>query len=264
MLKTTLRDEELESAASPPRSSAGASPRLVGCLETAALTAVVIICTGYRFGTGMQLMLVPYVRRLADSQHLSNDWLIGLVPKHYNVTWLLAALSRLADLEVIFFLAHVAAMLLFVFALRRLSQVLFGGGAAFYLSLFLLLRWGTGGLGGNILFGDYFNPHNLGVPFCALALAYVLEGRFLRGALLAAIATNVHLLLGLNTFLLLAVVSLLADRPFDRPALLRGSLLYALVAAPAILPVLVLAGGSEALGSAEFLRIHVWMRNPHH
>jgi Domain of unknown function (DUF6798) len=265
MLQRIYPDQALEArGASPPLATVGVSSCLVACLEALALAGLVIACTGYRFGTGMQLMLVPYVRRLADSQHLSNDWLIGLVPKHYNVTWLLAVLSRLADFELIFFLAHVATTFLFVFALRRLSQVLFGGGAAFYLALFLLLRWGTGGLGGNLLFGDYFNPHYLGVPFCALALACVLEGRFVRGALLAAIATNVHLLLGLNTFLLLAIVSLLADRPFDRPALLRGSLLYVLVAAPAILPVLVLAGGSEALDSAEFLRIHVWMRNPHH
>ncbi len=264
MPQTIWRDPEVDPAALPTPSGAGASSRLAACLEAVALTGIVIACSGYRFGTGMQLMLVPYVRRLADPRHLGNDWLIGLVPKHYNVTWLLAVLSRLADLELIFLLAHVATTLLFVLALRRLSQVLFGGGAAFYLALFLLLRWGAGGLGGNILFGDYFNPHNLGVPFCALALAYVLEGRLVRGALLAGVATNAHLLLGLNTFLLLAAVALLANRALDWPALVRGALLYALISAPAILPVLGLAGGSEALDPAEFLRIHVWMRNPHH
>lgn len=246
--------------ATPPT----ASTRLVRFLEALALAAVVIVSTGYRFGTGMQLMLVPHLRRLADPEHLRNDWLIGLVPKHYNVTWLLAALSRLMSLELLFFLAHVAATLLFVVALRRVSRVLFGAGPAFYLALFLLLRWGGGGLGGNLLFGDYFNPHTLGVPFCALALAYALEGRFVHGALLAGIATDVHMLLGLDLFLVLAIAELLAARPVDPARLTGGMLVYALVSLPTLLPVAVLAGGSEALDSAEFLRIHVWMRNPHH
>lgn len=263
MLQAIRRDRWTGFLAAEPRPCAEPK-RWAAALEATALTGFTIACTGYRFGTGMQLMLIPYARRLVDRGYLANDWLLGLVPKHYAVTWALGASSRLVNLELVFLLAHLATTILFVLALRRLARVLFGGGGVLYLSLFLLLSWGAGGLGGNVLFGDYFNPHNLGVPFCAFALASALEGRFVHGALFAAIATDVHLLLGLNTFALLVSVRLLSDRPFDRAAWIRGTLLYAAIAGPAILPVFLLARGSDVLAPAEFQRIHVWMRNPHH
>jgi hypothetical protein len=225
---------------------------------------VVVFWTGYQFGLGQQSGLIPDIRHMNDPSHLEGDWLVQLGPRHYAVVLVLSLLAHLVPLEALFLSLHACVIAAFLCILRRLALLFFHSEAVFCLALFLLLRWGTAGLGGSVLFEAYTAAHHIAVPICMGAFYLSLRQRPYGAAILAGLATNVHMLLGLNTFVVLAVCHMVnGHRPAAKTAL-RSLCLYALVSTPSLLPTLLLLGETNILSSQDFVQIHARLRHPHH
>lgn len=256
-----------------------------GFLLPALATALVISQIGYIYQGPNDALLEPWVLRLSDPGLLTRDWFANTIPHHANYVHFLAWISQLVPLPA----ATLAIQLLSVFGIlwmaQRFSARLFGDWRVFYVAVFLFLRWGTAGLGGNSLWADYPVPHSAALPFCLLAFYLSLSDQLFGAALAAAAATWIHIQLGALTMLVVgveivarwALAQASRKKNSDRTLLGEGSpplsfariaaagAVYAIAVAPTLLrqwPLYVSA--PSPLSPRQFLALHAILRQPHH
>jgi hypothetical protein len=227
--------------------------------------ALVVFQIGYSYGEPSHTIFLPWVLHEIDPSLLANDWFVNTIPHHLNSIRFMAWIGRLVPLPAAMLVLHLASLLLLCGVAYRLIFRLFADPPVFYVALFLLLRWGTDGLGGNGLWGSYLVQHNFGVPFCLLAFYLALKDRPVAAAFVCALTTWIHIQLGALTMLVLGVRMLLDWRRTGfRRVLLAGGV-YLAVAAPTVVQqwMLYMAGPSP-LSASEYLYLHGTMRHPHH
>ena len=239
--------------------------RLGGWLIPALLALLVVYQLGYTYGDANQTLLLPWILRRIDPSLLANDWFATTIPHHLNFVRFLAWAARVAPLPLVMAAFHVLFLILSLWAARRLAGELFSDRRVFYVAVFLLLRWGASGLGGNGLWANSLLPHHASAAACLAAFFLALRGRLVWAAAAAAAATWIHIQLGALTMLVLGAGMLLDwRRTGARPVLLAGSLYLTLVA-PAIVPQWQLyVGAPSAFSARQFLDTHAVLRQPHH
>ncbi|MBI3694645.1 MAG: hypothetical protein HY238_07365 [Acidobacteria bacterium] len=228
-------------------------------------TLLVFLQIGYSFGEPSHVIFVPWILRRIDPTLLTQDWFVNTIPHHFNSIRFMAALGRHVSLPLATLVLHVLFLLLFFWVAHRIIDHLFGDRRVFFVALFLFLRWGTDGLGGNPLWGNYLVQHNAAVPVCLLAFYLVLKNRPLAAALACAAATWIHIQLGALTMLVVGIGMLFAWRQTGLRTILLGGAVFLLAVAPTVLEQwrLYMAGPSP-LSAAEYVYIHAVMRHPHH
>src|SRR5262245_59912636 len=120
-------------------------------LPAVLLAGLVIFQIGYSFGEPNHLLLLPWIMRRVDPTLLANDWLSNTIPHHFSFVIVMSWLAKLAPLPLAMLVLHALTVVFLIAVIERLVSLLFDGRRVFYLALFLLLRWGTSGLGGNSL-----------------------------------------------------------------------------------------------------------------
>ncbi len=239
--------------------------RLWRWLAPALLTPLVIFQLGYTYGESRYVVLLAWVVRRVDPTLLVNDWYANTPPHHHNAIEFLSWLSRIVPLPASSFVLHVLSVFGVLLVADRLVQQLFGDRRVFYVGLFLMLRWGTDGLGSNTLWGTGIVPHNASVPFCLLAFCLALKGRLWGAALAAAMATWIHVQLGALTMLLVGLGMLPDWRRTGLRRILASGGLYLAAVAPTLIPQWMhFMGGPALLSARQYLELHALFRQPQH
>jgi hypothetical protein len=238
-------------------------------LAPALLVPFVVFQLGYIYGGPNYTLLYPWILRRLDSTLLAHDWFANTIPHHPNFVFFFAWIGRLAPLPAAIFAFYLLTLFLFLYVTNRFAAVLFDDRRIFYVALFLFLRWGTEGLGGNGLWGEYLLPHNAAVPLCLLAFYMASPAaappKPVAAALAAAAATWIHIQLGALTMLVLGLGMLFCLRREGlRQALAAGGAYIAVVAPTLIRQWRLYVSAPSPLSPKEFLALHAVLRQPHH
>src|SRR5262245_1970706 len=138
-------------------------------LPAVLLAGLVVFQLGYSYGEPNHLLLLPWIMRRVDPSLLANDWFSHTVPHHLPCVVAMSWLAKLVALPLAMLVWHVLTIVFLIVVIERLVMRLFDDRRVLYVGLFLFVRWGTSGLGGNSLWAHYFLPHYAAVPFCLLA-----------------------------------------------------------------------------------------------
>jgi len=235
--------------------------RLLSWLVPAALVPLVLLQLGYMYGA----ILHPWIYHRIDPAWLANDWFTTTLPHHLNAIGFVAAAARWVSPPATVLVLHLAALFLLLWVSYRTSRLLADHWGVFYIAVFLFLRWGTGGLGGNGLWGNFLVPHNATVPVCLLAFYLALRDRLAAAALVAAAATWMHVQLGAQTMLVLGLGLALDLRRAGLRRLSLAAALYAAAVAPTLISQWRLyLGGPSPLSTEQFVYLNAVLRQPHH
>ena len=240
-------------------------PHVCTWLVPALLTPLVILQAGYSYGEPNHVIELPWVIRRVDPSLLANDWFSNTFPGHPNGVAFAAFVSRFVPLPLALALLHLLTIFFLLYAAQKLILELCGDRRVFFIGIFLLLRWGTEGLGNNPLWANCVVPHTVAAPLCLLAFYLALKDRPLATALVCAAATWIHIQLGALTMLVLGAGMMLGWRRTGlRPILLAGGAYLAAVAPTVIPQWLHFMQGPELLAAPEYLKLHAIFRQPHH
>jgi len=106
------------------------SPLRRELLIAAVLTPLYLLGRGYVFGTHDHAIHLAYIERAADPGFLPGDPLLAVAAHHPSIFFSgLALLSRLAPLEVIYFVGHALSVFAMLAGLRSLARGLWDGPA---------------------------------------------------------------------------------------------------------------------------------------
>jgi hypothetical protein len=253
--------------------------RVLDRLAPALLVPLIIFNLGYMYEGPNYALLSPWIIRLSRPELLARDWFANTIPHHANFVRLLAWSSSALPLPAVVLSLHVAALFLLLWTAYGFAARLFGDKRIFYAAVFLLLRWGTEGLGGNSLWADYLVPHNAAAPVCLLAFYLSLSGRPLSAALTAAAATWIHIQLGVLTMAVLGGDMLVScvwggGRGPSRSSVWKSASLRPMftaggIYAAAVAPTFLKQWGlyvmtASPLTARQFLDVHAILRQPHH
>ena len=260
--------------------------RLLNRLAPALLVPLAVFQLGYIYQGPNDALLEPWILRLSDPGLLARDWFANTIPHHPNFVHFLAWISRIIPLPAATLAIQLLALFFALWMTQRFSARLFSDWRVFYVAVFLFLRWGTEGLGGNSLWSDYPVPHNAALPFCLLAFYFSLSDRPIGAALAAAAATWIHVQLGPLTMLVLGVEMLLRwafvqvgwstspeqSPPADKfpPArtlarIAAAGAIFVIAVAPTLLRQWSLyVSAPSPLSARQFLALHAILRQPHH
>lgn len=260
--------------------------RLLNRLAPLLLVPLAFFQLGYIYQGPNDALLEPWILRLSDPGLLARDWFANTIPHHPNFVHFLAWISPVIPLPAATLAIQLLALFLALWMTQRFSARLFGDWRVFYVAVFLFLRWGTDGLGGNSLWSDYPVPHNAALPFCLLAFYFSLSDKPIGAALAAAVATWIHVQLGPLTMLVLGAEMLLRwalaqagwstsseqPSPVAEP---QPTLTFARIAAAGAVYVIAVAptllrqwslyvSAASPLSPRQFLALHAILRQPHH
>jgi hypothetical protein len=236
---------------------------------------------GYVYGAGDQDELIPSLLHLLDGSLFAQDWLIQTVTSGVNVRtyflWLTALPSLVLPPWLAVFLLWVGVFISLCYGVYGLARELTRDHVAAALSvplaLVLAVKWT---LGDNSLAYDALVPEGVAWALAVPAITLFLRRRWVWAGVLLGLAAWFHLLVGLQTALVLGAVGLVraaatADlegrklrADFEDLARFGGA--FVLAALPILIPVALqqFAIGSEVGEAVPSFYIHAEFRNPHH
>lgn len=233
----------------------------------AAIAALSVWYFGYVYAVSDMAVYVPMVKRALDPDYLARDWFLNLAEGlHQPFVWLVAQLARAIGVETAFALLHVVERLATVAALFALAKRINAPRFAAPLCAIVALFAPPWQLGGNVLVAPLTIPHTLAIPVALWALVSALAGRTVTAAVLCAVGTYVHLLIGTETFLLLALLHLTRGTWRDRSTWL-GLAAYMALVAPLLVPLAqaqVQDARAGMLSTTQYMEIVGAVRAPWH
>jgi hypothetical protein len=233
-----------------------------------ALTPILIVLQGHRFGVGNHELLLASIRRMVDKGYLAADWALSTAPHHPQLLQVVALLEPALGENALFLALHLITRLLLLMGAWRLALALVPGrldvAVAAMLATFLEPRLRVGS---HYLQGGHWEPAFLGMAAAlwtlALGIRYLRgEGHWLPAAAAAGGGIFAHLFIGGPMLLVMLVAGLLVRRD-------RSLLWYLMVAVatgmPSWVPALVgfLRPDGDALSAAQLITL-LQLRHPHH
>lgn len=250
---------------------------LLPALVTAAALLLYLLRFQYAYAASDQDELIPYLLHRLDPSLFAYDWFVQTQAASFNVrTYVVLLLHGLAWLLPVWaavLVAYVASWTLIGTAVYALARLITGQRLAAALTvvaaLVLTPQWT---LGGNDLVHRMFVPSMLGWGLGLWGLVFVFRHRPGMAGLLLGLATWAQALVGLQLAGLAGVLLIVAwlRHPAERPQRLRSVLsyigVYALAAAPSLVPILAqqLGPSPPSTDTADLFYIQAVFRTPHH
>lgn len=159
-----------------------------------ALTPLLVIIQGHRFGVGNQDFLISFLRRLANPDWLSGDWMMGTPVPHPQLLVIVSPICQLLGEPTTFLLLHLATRALLLMGIWRLVlELLPGRNYTAVSAMVFTLAEPRLRVGSHYLQGGNWEPAFLGMAFSVWILA--LGCRILRKD--SGVATKDYFQLGL-------------------------------------------------------------------
>lgn len=223
----------------------------------------------YSFVITNQFSQIPIILSFLNPVYLSNDWYVS-VSKDFGprtiFAWYMAQTAKILSLPLTFFFHYLLYIFLVAYSSYRLSCLIFKN-KFIALTTTICLFFGTSiTLGGNILVTADFSAPQLPLGLILLGIVYLIERKYLSSALLFAIASYLHPLIGFESAILFFTSIFLTLISLKKPVIpfIKKALIPYLVTT---LPVFVLYARealSKNIANIDKVYIHAYMRNPHH
>ena len=154
---------------------------------------IAIFIHGYQFAYSDQEIFIPYILRSADQSLFPQDQIFNQSSAHLSLFYPLAGfMTKLLDIETIFFTGYLIFQFSFFVAIYRLSKVLLSDQYLAYFSLlpFMLPKF----IGGTATqtFDLFFGYRSIGVVLLILYLSFLIEKKYLKSGFLAVVALLFH------------------------------------------------------------------------
>jgi hypothetical protein len=171
------------------------------------------------------------------------------------------------SLPLLFFFSYCLTLVLYIISLESVSKILFKQNGPFYILFPLLMIWPTNGIEQNALIhSNNFESLFLAIPITIFALAYLLEDKITASFILAAIATVIHLQIGVNIFIILFLCYLILNirNPKRFNNILIPLLYYLIISAYPLSIAFRAISVNQAVARNHFFIDFVRFRAPHH
>lgn len=241
-----------------------AIPTVLLLIGSCVIAGVVILLRGYQFGFSNHNEQIPLILRLQDAAYLAGDWYVDansqFGPRTYYVA-LMAAVNQVADLPMAFAGVYALSAVALVAGLMALGRHAGGSWAVAALTPAVALLTSRATLGGNQALHTLLIPAVVALPFVVWAVVFKLRGRLTLAAALLAVATNLHLVIGVQGAIVLGALALWEHE--GRRGLLTAGAIYAVLASPTLVGALFFSSDG-ALSAAQYVEIVAYERHPWH
>lgn len=208
-----------------------------------AATFFTIAFLGYHFGTGDQVIHIPFLKQAADPSLYPNDPFLALRHLHYSYFWFaFLPFYQWGLLEPAMFVTHVAATYATFWAFWALSEELFGDALTNLLAV-VILALPHIGFGGWPQFEFSMLNRTVVLPMLLLTLILYLRGRYWLTFTLLGLLFNLHVISVNFVLAMLLLASVMEWRRVGARKLLVGLSLFVVCA----LPVLIWKGSESPL-----------------
>lgn len=208
-----------------------------------AATIVTIAFLGYHFGTGDQVLHIPFLKQAADPSLYPNDSFFELRHQHYSYFWYaFVPVYRAGLLEITLFGVHCAATYLAFWALWTLSDELFGNPLSSFLGVVAMIFPHVGFAGWPVFEFSLLN-RTFVFPWLLLALTLFLRGRYWLCFALLGLLYNLHVLSVNFALAMVLLASVMEWRRVGWRNLAVGLALFVVCA----LPVLIWKGSQSPI-----------------
>lgn len=200
-----------------------------------ACTVFTILFVGYLFGTGDQVIHLPFIRKELDPTLYPDDTFVEMRHQHYTYFWrLFFPLARLGLLEVSMFVVYVLVVYAAFWALWILAEELFHNPLTNVLSV-AALAFPHVGFAGWPAFEFSLLPRTFVFPFLLITIILYLRRRYLLAFALAGVLYNLHVV-SVNFLLAMFLFNALVQwRAVGWRNVLAGLALFGLCALPVLL-----------------------------
>lgn len=235
-----------------------------------ALLSWFVTLLGYSYGRGDHLEYLPMVFKAMDSDYLSEDIFVQATavdesfnPRYYFIK-LLAFLGTLLPLPFWALLLTLLGNWAIAWGAARAALLFYGNTTTAFLAALFCLTLPVPSFGSmDSLQADYLLQDFLSFALFVHALIDGLQEKYRRMGLLLFLSALLHPLIGLVLGgLHLALLLVLQHDLWKKKSYWLGALLFLLAAFAQLWPYAQQTG--PRLTNAEFLRIYVHLRNPHH
>lgn len=214
---------------------------------------------GYHFGVADNAWQVPAIRALSSGE-FAGDYIFSRPPSLSLFFPLVAALSKVFELQALYFAGYAAASVATAILLFRLASRMLSSVPAAVLAVLLLLT-GKDVIAGATTWDPLFLPRSAAMPFMLLSWLSLLDAKAARAGVFIGIAFALHPLTGVYSGAVSAIYVASGERSWW-----RDLALFTLSAAPAAAVTLWFARGSEVpllTADAAWYRAML-VRNIHH
>jgi hypothetical protein len=242
---------------------------LSSLLLIAILGFVFLLLRGYSFGRADHVCLLPSIYRMADPSFIRGDWYLDtLTYYHFIFKSLYVTLLPLVPLTSSFFISYYVALCLYLFGIRKLSYVFFNDARPFYFALPMIMVLKLSAIDATALIQDTtFTSSFLANALVICSLAFLLSGDLMRAYLVAALTTIVHVIIGVDLFIILGVylvIAVVQTKKYTWRCTVRPLIWYVILTAIPIAISLREAGGGNGAAYGFSLIDYIRFRIPHH
>ena len=159
-----------------------------------------IILRGYKFGISNHAFYIPMIDKISNPSLFNRDIMFSF---DYNNTFfyhIMSFLNNFISLEALFLISYMVFSILFVFAIYKLSFLLFKNKYISYLSVVLLIFIKPSIGGGDATFYSIFVYNIISIPLLLYSIYFFLKKRFIPSYILLGTVFLVHAISAIHLF----------------------------------------------------------------
>lgn len=166
-----------------------------------------ILVHGYQFAVTDQAIFIPYIHKIRDPSLFPGDILFEQSSANTSFFYyIVAQLTKIIDIEPLFFAAYLIFQVIFFFGIYSLSKILTNNKYLAYLGIlpFLIPKFIAGT--SIYTFDTFFGYRSIGLVIFIFYLTLIIQNKFYKASIIAAIGILFHALSIIPTLALLPAV----------------------------------------------------------
>lgn len=224
---------------------------------------------GYTFNCSDQEEHLPQVYKLLNPALYSNDYFVEAASSHFTIRYfyvkLVYSLALLFGPETAVFTLYILCLwFCFYFLLKTASHFFENDNIQLIAGIITPMLFNSFTTGGNSLFDTQLICTSIAMPLCLGGIYMFLKKEWLKAGALCGAASLFQVLMGLQTFFLFMLLSILSETKFDWKLIGKSFLVFIVVALPMLSHILYNQFGDSNYNKQIFYEALYFFRNPHH